>query len=171
MSRNLLHVMAMALLVLAAGCADEPEADATATAETAAQVSTDIGGEEVPRLPDGSQPTQVVLTSYAIEMPTTLPEGTTLLTVRNESDMEHNFEIEGQGIEKEFDEPLQPGEVKTMEVTLVPGEYRVYCPVGDHATQGMELTLTVTASEGSTPDDRTGVGIDTTATSHESTAD
>jgi uncharacterized cupredoxin-like copper-binding protein len=57
--------------------------------------------------------------------------------------MAHNFEVEGGEIEEEFIENLQPGETQTMAIELPPGEYRVYCPVADHAQQGMELTLTV----------------------------
>lgn len=57
---------------------------------------------------------------------------------------EHDFEIEGQGIEDVFEQNLQPGETQTLQVDLAPGEYTVYCPVGDHRKQGMELALTVT---------------------------
>ena len=57
--------------------------------------------------------------------------------------MEHNFEIEGGDIDEQFDENLQPGESNTLTVDLPAGSYDVYCPVGDHRQQGMELTLAV----------------------------
>jgi hypothetical protein len=37
----------------------------------------------------------------------------------------------------------QPGGATSLDVTLPPGSYQVYCGVGDHAVQGMVLPLTV----------------------------
>ena len=54
----------------------------------------------------------------------------------------HAVEIEGQGVEKESD-VVQPGGTARVTATLKPGEYEFYCPVGDHAEEGMEGTLTV----------------------------
>jgi uncharacterized cupredoxin-like copper-binding protein len=62
----------------------------------------------------------------------------------NNGTIEHNLEVEGQGIEEAFDSNLQPGETRTLEVDLQPGTYEVYCPVADHADQGMRVELTVT---------------------------
>lgn len=163
--RIFLSILSALILVFALGCAEEPEVETTPVTNTgtaANQTTT----EEVPRLPDGSEPVQVVLTEMNVDMPSTLPEGRTLFTVSNEGDEEHSFEVEGQGIEKELDKHLQPGEVTTIDIDLVPGEYRVYCPVGDHADQGMEMTLTVTRSEGTgattgTGDQRTPPASDT----------
>jgi hypothetical protein len=76
-------------------------------------------------------------------MPQTLPPGPTEFVVANIGDVPHNFEIEGQGIERVFEQDLQPGERETMQVELEPGEYEVYCPVGNHAEMGMRLTLRV----------------------------
>ncbi len=87
---------------------------------------------------------QVELTEFEIRMPEELPAGETTFEVTNVGDAEHNFEVEGQGIEEEFEENLQPGETKTMTLDLAPGTYEVYCPVGDHAERGMRLELTVT---------------------------
>jgi uncharacterized surface protein with fasciclin (FAS1) repeats len=89
---------------------------------------------------------QVSLVDGAIEMPTSLPAGPTTFEVTNNGTMEHSFEIEGGDIEEVFDENLQPGGSNTLTVDLPAGEYEVYCPVGDHAEQGMQLTLTVTES-------------------------
>lgn len=87
---------------------------------------------------------EVSLTEYAIDMPTSLPAGTTTFMVTNNGTVAHNFEIEGQGIEEEFEQNLQPGATATMQVDLQPGSYTVYCPVANHREQGMELALTVT---------------------------
>ncbi len=97
--------------------------------------------------PEAAEPTmvQVSLVQWDIEMPETLPPGPTVFEVTNNGTFEHNFEIEGQGIEQVFEQNLEPGETRTLEVDLPAGEYRVYCPVSNHAERGMELTLTVTS--------------------------
>jgi uncharacterized cupredoxin-like copper-binding protein len=63
--------------------------------------------------------------------------------VVNNGTHEHNFEVEGQGIERELERNLQPGESATLDVDLQPGTYTVYCPVADHRGRGMEVTLSV----------------------------
>lgn len=86
----------------------------------------------------------VQLREMEIVMPRTLPEGSTSFRVRNTGTMVHSFEVEGQGIERKLDQPLQPNEQATLQVDLQPGRYRVYCPVDQHGARGMELQLTVT---------------------------
>ena len=93
----------------------------------------------------GANVVSVELVEFEIRMPDELPAGETTFEVTNAGETEHNFEIEGQGIEEAFEENLQPGETRSMTVDLEPGTYEVYCPVGNHAAQGMRLELTVTA--------------------------
>lgn len=60
--------------------------------------------------------------------------------VRNSGTIAHGFEIEGEvdGEEKEWVvEPFQPGQTKTLTVTLPPGEYEAYCQVPGHEEEGM----------------------------------
>jgi hypothetical protein len=63
-----------------------------------------------------TDPVRVSLVEWAIEMPPTLPAGPTVFEVTNNGTMVHNFKIEGQGIEAVFEENLQPGETRTLEV-------------------------------------------------------
>ena len=86
----------------------------------------------------------VELDEFEVRMPSELAAGPTTFRVTNVGGAEHNFEVEGQGIEEEFEENLRPGEVKEMTLDLQPGTYTVYCPVGNHEDQGMALELTVT---------------------------
>jgi uncharacterized cupredoxin-like copper-binding protein len=91
---------------------------------------------------------QVGLVEYAINMPATVEAGSITFEVTNNGTMEHNFEIEGQGMEEVFESNLQPGETMTMQVDLQPGTYTVYCPVGNHRELGMEIQLAVTEAGG-----------------------
>lgn len=85
----------------------------------------------------------VALSDGAIEMPRTLPVGPVAFHVQNSGTMEHNFEIEGQGMEEKLSENLDAGEVGVLVVELERGTFEVYCPVEDHADKGMRLQVTV----------------------------
>lgn len=129
-------LLSSSLLIMAACNAEssllEPEGE---TPENGAEISPTL--TQFP-------PTQAGLVEYNIEMIASLPAGPNTFEVTNEGTIDHNFEIEGQGIEKMFDTNLSPGETRTMQVDLEAGDYEVYCPVGNHREQGMSISLTVT---------------------------
>jgi plastocyanin len=54
----------------------------------------------------------------------------------------HAIAIQGAGV-SESGQIAQPGGTSSVSVTLKPGTYTFYCPVGNHRAQGMEGTLTV----------------------------
>lgn len=74
----------------------------------------------------------------------TVAEGSVTFAVTNAGSIPHAFEIEGHGIEKETP-TIQPGDSATLTVTLKPGTYEVYCPVGNdsHKKLGMVAQLRV----------------------------
>lgn len=78
----------------------------------------------------------------------TITAGTVTFTVTNTGTVPHAFEVEGQGIEKET-EVIQPGSSATLKLTLKPGNYDVYCPVGgdSHKHLGMETHLRVVSGK------------------------
>jgi uncharacterized cupredoxin-like copper-binding protein len=121
-NRKLFGVFAISLLVCAAACGLTPAANAQ-TISTAAKI-------------------EVKLSEYKIDMPKTVPAGSTTFEVTNTGKEVHNFEIEGNGIEKRVGQ-LNPGESKTLLVELKAGKYEVYCPVPGHKSHGMSLDLTV----------------------------
>lgn len=90
---------------------------------------------------------QVSLMEFGIDMPATLPAGETVFAVTNDGSMRHNFEVEGQGTERELERDLEPGESDTLRVELEPGTYQVYCPVEDHEERGMSMELRVSPEE------------------------
>lgn len=137
-------ILAIALLVLSAGCQRAEERAAETAAEAPATETTITPQATATEPTPTAVPVEVTLTEYKIAMPSSLPAGSVTFEVTNRGKRDHNFEVEGQGIEKEFEQNLKPGETRTMQVDLAPGTYRVYCPVKGHAERGMSLQLTVT---------------------------
>jgi plastocyanin len=102
------------------------------------------GGAAEPQGDKGA-PVDVHLSEYAIQMPQTLPAGPTTFVVHNDGKKIHSFRIEGPGFSEILAKPVEPQMTESLQVTLQPGEYKVYCPVGSHENKGMKITLKVTA--------------------------
>jgi uncharacterized cupredoxin-like copper-binding protein len=73
--------------------------------------------------------------------------GTYVFKAENTGSITHALEIEGKGIEEETKD-LDAGQSAELKVSLKPGRYEIYCPVGGHKEQGMEDTVTVKGSSG-----------------------
>lgn len=126
---TILFSVLVVLAVLVAGCGGDDDDD---------------DGDDAGTTPAaGAQMVDVTLTEFSIEMPSSIQAGPVSFVVTNDGSVDHNFEVEGEGIEEEFEEDLAPGESQTLELDLQPGTYKVYCPVGDHEGQGMTTELTV----------------------------
>jgi hypothetical protein len=95
--------------------------------------------------PDAPVPVTATLSEWKVELSeATLAAGTVEITVTNAGSIPHALEVEGAGIEEET--PLiQPGSSATLVLTLRPGRYEIYCPVGtdSHKKLGMETHLRV----------------------------
>jgi plastocyanin len=90
------------------------------------------------------------LSEWRVELSrTTVTAGSVTLTVTNAGTIPHALEVQGQGIERETG-VLQPGASATLTLTLAPGVYEVYCPVGgdSHMKLGMETHLSVVSGGG-----------------------
>jgi uncharacterized cupredoxin-like copper-binding protein len=103
-------------------------------------------GAEAPKEDKTAGTVEVHLREYAVDMPATLPAGPTTFVVHNDGGKVHSFKIEGPGMTELLEKPVAPHASGTLKVTLQPGEYKVYCPVGSHEIKGMKMTLTVTAA-------------------------
>ncbi|HET6795863.1 MAG TPA: hypothetical protein VFH40_01785 [Gemmatimonadales bacterium] len=78
----------------------------------------------------------------------TVSAGRVTFTAMNTGSIPHALEVEGEGIEKRTD-LIQPGGSTTLTLTLQPGSYEVYCPVGEtsHKKLGMETSLKVVGAK------------------------
>lgn len=67
----------------------------------------------------------------------------------NHGSVKHNIEFELPSGEVEFEQPVPPGQSKTLTLTAPqkPGQYVVYCPVDNHRNKGMTATLIVQRGE------------------------
>jgi plastocyanin len=73
----------------------------------------------------------------------TLTAGPYTFNVENTGKATHSLTIQGPGGVDVTSDTLQGGQTTTMTVTLQPGTYQVYCPIGNHREMGMDTTLTV----------------------------
>ena len=101
-------------------------------------------------LPGSPEPTQVSvrLSEWKVDLSQpTIAAGPVTFVVTNTGQIPHAVEVDGEGIEQET-KTIQPGANGTLTLTLKPGTYEVYCPVGEgsHKKLGMEAHLTVSSA-------------------------
>lgn len=85
----------------------------------------------------------VTLTEHHIDMPGSLKPGKTAFVVKNAGKRDHNFEVQGNGIDEKFMMDVSPNQTKVLHVKLERGTYNVSCPVDGHRKKGMDTKLTV----------------------------
>lgn len=138
-------VSVMIAKVLPGGGAGDAAAE-VATVEPAAAAAETNQADQADEPDDGPNVVGVALTEFAINMPTELPAGPTQFNVSNVGAAQHNFVIQGEGVDQRLaDENLTGRQSASFELDLAPGTYTVFCPVGQgaHRANGMEVTLTV----------------------------
>lgn len=103
---------------------------------------------EAPAPADSAPPADAVLIEVsAVEFAFSLSDtptaaGTYTFELTNDGSMSHDLVIEG--VNGAATDIVGPGATDSFTVTLEPGEYTMYCSVGNHRAQGMEVTFTVT---------------------------
>ena len=103
------------------------------------------------RAPGAPAAVSAKLSEWKVELSeATIAAGPVTFTITNAGSIPHAFEVEGEGIEQET-ELIQPSSTATLTLTLKPGTYEVYCPVGEdsHKKLGMETHLKVVGSKSS----------------------
>jgi iron uptake system EfeUOB component EfeO/EfeM len=83
----------------------------------------------------------VKITDHGVQMPGRVAAGKTAFVVTNTGKQKHNFEIEGENLEKSFWLAIAPGASKTMQVNLKPGTYEADCKL--HQPKEAKVKLTV----------------------------
>ncbi len=84
---------------------------------------------------------EIILKEFTLEPDlTTINTGVVIFEVKNDGFIEHNFIIEG------IDEKIElifPQESETLELELLPGEYKLVCTLPGHEEAGMVSEITV----------------------------
>jgi plastocyanin len=121
-----------------AHAAGKPGEDTGALAEVGGgpegTAEAENGTLEIPATPSGAL--------YFVFADATAPAGQLTITSPNESSVDHNIAVEGNGVD-EKGPVVKNGGVSEIEVNLDAGEYAFYCSVEGHREGGMEGTLTV----------------------------
>jgi hypothetical protein len=147
--RPLWAVAGLVLALLLAGCANgtdvipapaEPSPAAPAPVPVPVPVPSPSPGEQA-----GTEVT-VVMSDFALTLPQqTFPADTYTFRAENTGRSPHTITINGPGVVNQTaDGPVQPGQSTEMTVTLQPGTYEMWCPVGHHRELGMLTSITVT---------------------------
>ena len=135
--RRLTLIAAVAVLAFA-GCGGDDEEPASSGSDSTSTPAAESGGAgeniAIAAEPGGA------LKFDKTEL--TAKAGKVTITMDNPSDVPHAVEIEGEGVE-EAGETVGKGEKSIATADLKAGEYKFYCPVGNHASAGMEGTLKV----------------------------
>jgi plastocyanin len=136
MTRTLATLAAVLLLALA-GCGGDDESSGSGSGGGSRSSGSGGGGGQQIALSapaDGS----LVFDKKEIEA----KAGTVTINFDNLSDSTpHAVEIQGNGVDEKSD--TVTGGKTSVTADLEAGEYEFFCPVGTHASQGMEGTLTV----------------------------
>ena len=142
MTRSL-ATFAAALVLALAGCGGDDESSSSgggaATATPASQSGGGGGGEGGGETIALAAPADGSLKFDKSELEA--KAGTVTIDFDNPSTVPHAVEIDGNGVEEKSD--TVTGAKTSVTADLQPGEYKFYCPVGNHASAGMEGVLTV----------------------------
>jgi uncharacterized cupredoxin-like copper-binding protein len=149
-----LALLLIPLLALSTACSAERPEDAgeIATSSIEAPMDTTPAGTSAPPAvgtvnESAARNVSARLNEWRIELSRdSVSAGEITFLVTNGGTMEHAFEVEGEGIERET-EHLAPGASATLSVELAPGRYQLYCPIEEeglvHAAKGMRTVLYV----------------------------
>ena len=133
MTRTLATLAAVLLLALA-GCGGDDESSSSGSGSSGGGGGG--GGEQIAL----SAPADGSLVFDPTELEA--KAGTVTINFDNLSDSTpHAVEIDGNGVNEKSD--TVTGAKTSVTAELEAGEYKIFCSVGTHASQGMEGTLTV----------------------------
>ena len=131
---------AAALSLAAAGCGDDDDDETTAVTPT----TTETGATGPTGAAGGGETVDISETEFALDPDSVdVKAGSVTFNVTNDGEIVHNLEVEGNGVEETLPADLAAGDSGELTVDLEPGTYEMYCPVGNHADEGMTGEITV----------------------------
>lgn len=106
-----------------------------------------LGGAAVTALAQAAQAFNVHLMNFVIQgAPAQVRAGVPLVFNVTAEGFPHNLAIDGNGVDLRPSIPnIQNGTGTITFPALQPGTYHLYCPVGQHRANGMDVTFTVVA--------------------------
>lgn len=131
--RLLLLTSLLALALLLAGCGSSGE---TAAPETTGETASTQPGTTLALAADPTGKLEFDKTELEA------PAGKVTIELTNDSPVDHNVAIEGNGVDVESD-TIKDGEKTSVTAELEPGTYEFYCSVPGHEEAGMKGTLNV----------------------------
>jgi uncharacterized cupredoxin-like copper-binding protein len=135
------------LAIGAAGCGSDDNNDngsASAPASTPAAPTTSTQAKTTPAAGGGGGGTVTIAESEFKLAPkdATAKAGKVTVEAKNDGQIVHDLEVEGNGVEKKTAN-LEPGSSGKLALNLKPGKYEMYCSIDGHRASGMEGTITV----------------------------
>lgn len=137
----------LAVGLVACGGSDDAESGPTTSAATEESPTSSAPSSPATSPSAGEQESEAV-TVTAVDFSFQVDEdsftaGDVEFTLSNGGTAPHNLVVERDGQEVGSAPVVAPGQSAAVTVTLEPGEYVLYCGVGDHRAMGMEMTITV----------------------------
>ena len=133
------------LAIGAAGCGSDDNNDngsASTPASTPAAPTTSTQAKTTPAAAGGGAVTISETEFKLAPKDATAKAGKVTIDAKNDGQIVHNLEVEGNGVEKKTAD-LQPGSSGKLALNLKPGKYEMYCAIDGHRASGMEGTITV----------------------------
>ena len=134
------------LAIGAAGCGSDDNNDnssASTPASTPAEPTTSTSATSTPAAAGGGTVTLGESEFKITPKDATAKAGKVTIDVKNDGQIVHNLNVEGNGIEEKKTADLQAGASGKLTVNLKPGKYEMYCSIDGHRASGMEGTITV----------------------------
>jgi plastocyanin len=139
--RRAATVTGLVAAAVLAGCGSGSSGGGTPAAASPAASGSASGA---PASAGTAQQVTVTATEYHLALPSTnLAPGTYTFTMDDAGHATHSIEINGPGVQNQKSATARPGGTARLTVTLQPGTYDLWCPVGNHRALGMETKLTV----------------------------
>jgi uncharacterized cupredoxin-like copper-binding protein len=116
------------------GCSNSPESSTDTTSSAEATTVHTMAGTKI----------DVMESEYTIELSQKeFTPGRYTFVVMNHGERPHDLAIEGPGLDEQKSSTIRNGETTELTVDLEKGEYELWCTIGDHREQGMDIKITV----------------------------